>query len=270
MKLSPSEIQSFQREVSNYFAVHRRDMPWRDDTRPYYVVVSELMLQQTQVDRVRPKFQAFITEFPSFDALAHAPLGKVLEQWVGLGYNRRAKFLHNLAKQVVAKYNGKLPDNIEALCALPGIGPNTAGAIMAYAFNKPTVFLETNIRSVLLHHFFEGKMEVSDGELRETAAAVLPPDNPREWYWALMDYGTYLKKTHGNNISRTKAYRKQSAFHGSLRQVRGQIIRALTIQPLCPDELAQQIPDARLPEALAALLAEKLITADDNRVQLAE
>ena len=125
-----------------------RDMPWRDDTRPYYVLVSELMLQQTQVDRVIPKFDAFITRFPDEAALAAASLADVLTLWSGLGYNRRAKYLHDAAKMIMAEFSGIFPTTYDELVKLPGVGPNTAGAIMTYAYNQPVVFIETNVRTV--------------------------------------------------------------------------------------------------------------------------
>ena len=270
MTLSVQEVSAFQKVVWDHFAKHSRPMPWRENLDPYWIVVSEMMLQQTQVDRVQPKFILFVTHFPSFAHLAAAPLKEVLGLWVGLGYNRRAQFLHNTAKEVVERWNGVLPATKEELVSLPGIGPNTAGAILAYAFNQPVVFIETNVRSVLLHHFFADEKEVSETAIHEIATQVLDGAHPREWYWALMDYGTFIKKTHGNNIMRAKSYRKQSAFKGSLRQVRGQVIAALANQPLATEELEVAIPDPRLAQVMAQLKLEKLIKVEGNRVQLAE
>jgi A/G-specific adenine glycosylase len=264
------EIRQFQDEVWKYFQANRRDMPWRQHLDPYWIVVSEIMLQQTQVDRVWPKFVQFVARFPSFAALAEASLSEVLSEWVGLGYNRRAKFLQASAREVMQRHKGVLPLDMNALCSLPGIGPNTAGAVLAYAYNLPVVFVETNIRTVILHHFFSGRTQVDDAEIREIVAQALDHNNPREWYWALMDYGAHLKKTQPNNISRAKQYRPQSTFKGSLRQVRGQVICLLAVRPYARDELAQLVPDQRLPQVLAALILEKLITDHDNRVQLAE
>lgn len=245
-------------------------MPWREHIDPYWVMVSEIMLQQTQVDRVKPKFATFIATFPTVTALAKVPLAEVLKVWVGLGYNRRAKFLHSAAREIVERYNGKLPQDQKELTTLPGIGPNTAGAIMAYAFNVPVVFIETNIRSVLLYHFFATQEKVSERELLEVATAVLDMNNPREWYWALMDYGTFLKKTVGNNIAKAASYKKQSTFKGSLRQIRGQVIAVLSSGAQSQERLAEVITDPRLSQVLAHLHAEKLIVIIANRVQLAE
>ena len=147
--MDSSEFQRFLRQQGEELY---RDMPWRQDTRPYYVLVSELMLQQTQVDRVIPKFLAFITQFPDEKVLAGALLADVLKQWQGLGYNRRAKFLYESAKAVVVL--GAFPDDEAGLLKLPGVGKNTAGAILAYAYNQPGLFIETNIRAVYIHHFF--------------------------------------------------------------------------------------------------------------------
>lgn len=270
MKLASADIAVFQAKVWDYFDHHRRDMPWRDQLDPYWIMVSEIMLQQTQVGRVRPKFIAFITKFPDVQTLAAAPLSHVLAAWSGLGYNRRAKFLHAAAKEITERYNGALPRSQAELVTLPGIGPNTAGAIVAYAFNEPVVFIETNVRSVLIHHFFTDSPLVSEKALQAVAAQVVDKQRPREWYWALMDYGTFIKKAFGNNIGQAKSYRKQSAFEGSLRQVRGQVIALLVEAPRTPEALAIAVTDARLPQVLAQLAAEKLIILSANRVQLAE
>lgn len=245
-------------------------MPWRVSTEPYHIWVSELMLQQTQVDRVVPKFLAFIEQFPTVHALAAASLADVLAAWTGLGYNRRAKFLHAAAKQLVAERGGVVPNELTALTALPGIGPNTAGAILAYAFDIPVVYVETNIRSVYIHHFCEELEQVDDVLVKSLVEQTLDAAHPREWYWALMDYGVYVKKTFGNNIARSKQYKKQSQFEGSLRQVRGRVIKLLTECPLEQTMLQLAIADERLPVVLADLQREGLIATINNRVQLAE
>lgn len=183
----------FQEVVWNYWREHgRQGLPWREEPSAYNVVVSELMLQQTQVERVVPKFLEFTEQFPDFSALASAPLSDVLIAWQGLGYNRRAKYLHELAKAVV-RLDG-LPETLEELVKLPGIGKNTAGAILAYAFDQPVVYIETNIRTVYLHHFFADRFDVDDKELLPFIARTLDHSEPRAWYSALMDYGTFLKK----------------------------------------------------------------------------
>lgn len=186
------------------------------------------MLQQTQVDRVLPKYKAFIKQFPNVKKLAAASLGLVLKEWQGLGYNRRAKYLHQCAQSVCEKYQGKFPSDYEALKSLPGIGPYTAGAIMAFAYNEPIAIIETNIRTVFLHHFFSNDTDVPDADVLKLVTQTLDTGDPRRWYSALMDYGAYLKKEHGNPNSRSQNYVKQSKFAGSDRQIRGAILCALS------------------------------------------
>jgi A/G-specific adenine glycosylase len=151
--ISVATVTDFQKTVWDFYRAHRRTMPWRVEPAPYFVLVSELMLQQTQVSRVQSKFISFIRKFPTIEALAAAPLADVLGAWSGLGYNRRAKFLWQAAQDIQAK--GSFPQTVDLLMQLPGIGANTAGAIAAYAFNRPVFFIETNIRTVFIHHFFE-------------------------------------------------------------------------------------------------------------------
>lgn len=236
----------------------RQGLPWRDTPSPYNVVVSELMLQQTQVERVVPKFLSFTSLFPDFPALAKAPLSDVLIAWQGLGYNRRAKYLHELAKAVVAR--GALPETLDELVKLPGIGTNTAGAILAYAFDQPVVYIETNIRTVYLHHYFADRFDVDDKELLPVIERTLDRDEPRAWYSALMDYGTYLKKQGLGRNNASKHYKKQSKFEGSIRQMRGAILKALIARPLTLNELKTMVnADERLDKALKRLIDEDLI-----------
>jgi A/G-specific adenine glycosylase len=244
-------------------------MPWREDTRPYYVLVSELMLQQTQVDRVIPKFNAFIKRFPDEASLAQASLADVLGLWQGLGYNRRAKFLHESAKKITAEFNGVFPDSYDDILSLPGVGPGTAGAIMTYAFNQPVVFIETNVRTVYFHHFFEDGDKVSDAELRPVIEATIDHEHPREFYWALMDYGTWLKKQGAGRINQSSHYKKQSPLKGSVREVRGGIIRHLSTGDISLADLQAYYPgDVRFEPAFNGLLADGLITQTDQIVHL--
>lgn len=248
-----------------------RDMPWRQDTRPYYVLVSEIMLQQTQVDRVIPKFEAFISRFPDIDALAAASLADVLTLWSGLGYNRRAKFLHEAAKMIANDFEGKFPNTREELMSLPGVGANTAGAIMAYSFNQPVVFIETNVRTVYFHHFFDDDTTVSDTQLKDLVERTVDTEHPREWYWAIMDYGTYLKRQGAGKINKSAHYKKQSALKGSVREVRGLILKVLTQNTLTEPELREQMPDdPRFDVALAGLLRDGLVRETAGTLHLAE
>lgn len=274
--ISDQQRMLFQETVWNYYREHaRRDLPWRlpdadGNFDAYKIMVSELMLQQTQVARVVPKFEAFLREFPDVVALAKPPLAAVLIAWNGLGYNRRAKFLWQAAQASVTDHKGRIPATVTELKALPGIGTNTAGAIMAYAYNLPAVFIETNIRTVFIHHFFaDGNEPVTDAELEKLVADTLDREHPREWYWALMDYGVYVKQSVGNAARRSKSYTKQSTFQGSLRQIRGTVIRELMGGPRTKSQLAVLITDPRLDAVLADLASEKLIENHHARYHLA-
>lgn len=240
-------------------------MPWRENVDPYAIMVSEIMLQQTQVSRVLPKFDQFIQQFPDITSLATAPLSAVLSVWNGLGYNRRARFIHEAAKQVQVQ-GGTLPRTQETLAALPGIGVHTAGAIMNYAYEVPTVYIETNIRTVYLHHFFAGVVEpVRDTELLKVIGQTLDHEHPRQWHWALMDYGAYLKKTSSSVLMQSKHYKKQTVFKDSLRQMRGRIIKQLSFGPAAESILRPAVlADDRFEVALHALAREGLIECDKN------
>lgn len=249
-----------------------RDMPWRRDTDAYNILVSEIMLQQTQVDRVLPKFEAFMARFPNVAALASSPLSDVLVLWSGLGYNRRAKFLHEAAKMIVREFEGELPSSQAELTRLPGVGVNTAGAIVTYAFNRPVVYIETNVRTVYLQHFFENNSDVSDAMIREKVEVTLDRNEPRLFYWALMDYGSWLKRNGVKNIARSKHYRKQAPLEGSVRQVRGRIVRALTLGECSLDALQKAVDsgDGRFEKAYEQLLLERLIQQQGEQVRLTQ
>lgn len=252
--------ERFQHLIADKGAELWRDMPWRDNTQPYYVLVSELMLQQTQVSRVIPKFNAFIEVFPNIQTLADAPLSRVLQQWQGLGYNRRAKFLHDAAKMIVADFDGRFPDTERDLIKLPGVGKNTAGALRAYAFNQPSIFVETNVRTVYIHHLFDDDVLVNDAEIIALLEQTIDRQNPRRFYQALMDYGSDLKASGIKNNSRSRHYTKQPPLKGSLREIRGQIIRVLTRDPTSHSELSKElICDERFEPALAGLQRDGLV-----------
>lgn len=255
----------FRAQVRRYYKTQgRHDLPWRKAEADgsfdaYKIMVSEVMLQQTQVSRAIPKYHSFIEQFPRLIDLAEAPLGQVLRAWNGLGYNRRAKFIHLAAQEIVTHHQGTIPSEVNQLVALPGIGINTAGAILAYAYNQPVIFIETNIRSVFLHHFFAEEALVSDREVLIQVSKTLDIQSPREWYWALMDYGTYLKQTTDNPNKRSQHYSQQSLFKGSRRQLRGQVVRLLSRQTYDKKQLQALIGDKRLISILAELADEKLI-----------
>lgn len=261
--------EEFQELVWERGRLLYRTMPWREQPTPYYVLVSELMLQQTQVERVLPKFEAFIGQFPEITDLAKAPLSEVLKLWSGLGYNRRAKFLHEAAKAVVNMFEGAIPSTEQELVSLPGVGVNTAGAILAYAFNQPVVYVETNIRTVYFHHFFEEAENVSDAEIRVIAETMLDTEHPREWYWALMDYGSFLKRNGVRLNTKSRHYVKQTALQGSMREMRGRILKVLAQNPLFESELRAEVQaDERFEPALHALTAEGFLVEEAGRLQL--
>lgn len=185
------------------------------------------MLQQTQTYRVEPKFLQFIGLFPTLESLAAASLANVLGAWQGLGYNRRAKFLHMAAQEIVVKHGGKVPEKPEHLEKLPGIGYATACSIAAFAYRVPTVFIETNIRAVFINFFFPDQEGIHDKQLMPLVAQAVEGEDPRQWYYALMDYGVMLKKTQKNPSRQSKHHVVQSKFEGSDRQIRGAIIRIL-------------------------------------------
>ena len=267
--MEPSQQQrgEFLETLWDFYAHQARSLPWREpgsDDRfdPYRVMVSELMLQQTQVPRVTPKYHEFLKRFPTLQTLAQAELGDVLRVWQGLGYNRRAKFLWQAA-QTVAQL-GDFPDTLSALVALPGVGFNTAGAILAYAYNQPALFIETNVRTVYIHHFFHDRTDVADKEIAAVLEQTLDREHPREFYWAVMDYGSHLKATIGNLNKASKHYTKQSTFKGSRRQVRGYVIHALGSGSQTLSELQATIPDERLGHVLKDLVAEGMVRARDG------
>lgn len=219
-----------------------RELPWRGGVSPWAILVSEIMLQQTQVPRVAAVYPKWIERFPRPSALAKLSVAEVLAAWSGLGYNRRALSLHMTAKILTEEYGDAVPASEEALRKLPGIGVYTARAVLAFAFDIPSVFLETNIRTVFIRHFFSGEDAVGDGELEKIGAALLDREHPRQWYTALMDYGTWLKVHEHNFGKRARAYRAQPPFKGSERQLRGAILkRLLGASPLTVAELSHQL-----------------------------
>lgn len=238
-----------------------RDLPWRRTRDPYATWLSEVMLQQTQVVRVLDRLPRWLECFPDVSALASASTSDVLAEWQGMGYNRRALALHAAAQEICHTYDGVFPKDTAALVALPGVGPATAQGIRAFAFDLPGVYLETNVRTVFLHHFFPDTADVPDKELIPLVAATCPisaacsasasdgaahdleyakgrvhvryaepqdaSDTPRAWYYALLDYGAYLKKSIPNPSRRSRSYAKQSRFEGSHRQKRANVVRIL-------------------------------------------
>lgn len=262
--ISLEQTDNFQKRIWDYYRrAGRHDLPWRQPEPdgafdPYKILVSEIMLQQTQVTRVLPKYGQFLQAFPTVASLAQAELGDVLRIWQGLGYNRRAKYLKQAAQAVSGQ--GQFPHDLAGLVALPGVGANTAGAVLVYAYNLPALFIETNIRTVYLYHFFRDVQNVSDAVIRDILTQTLDQDRPREFYWALMDYGTYLKASVKGVNKASKHYMRQSSFEGSRRQLRGKVLRVLAASgPMSAAMLSEYIADERFDSVAADLVAEHLI-----------
>ena len=257
----------FKKTVWQYYKKNKRDLPWRrSGATPYQILVSEIMLQQTQVDRVIPKYKHFIKQFPTFAALARAKQKDVLIAWQGLGYNRRALNLKRTAESVWNTHNGRLPKETNVLIALPGIGSYTAGAIRAFAWNLPSTVIETNIRTAYLHHFFPTQKKVSDKTLLPLIEKTSDTKNPREWYAALMDYGAHLKRTLPNPSRKSAHHTTQSRFKGSLREARGAILKTLATKHISEKELQEKtgIEKGRLEKALSELEREGFIRKKRN------
>jgi A/G-specific adenine glycosylase len=269
--LSPAVIAHFRELVYDHFLHHGRPLPWRETTDPYRVLVAEVMLQQTQVERVRDKFLAFTARFPDFPSLATAPRQEVLAAWQGLGYNRRAIALQECAGAVVARHGGRLPANPLLLRKLPGIGPYTAGAIAAFAFDQPTIFIETNIRAVFIHCFCGDREQVADRELLPFITATLDTKQPRRWYNALMDYGVTLKKAHRNPARRSAHHNRQTPFAGSDRQLRGRLLKQLLAERnQSATELAVTLAEepGRVKRLLADLATEGFVAEAGERYSI--
>ena len=272
-------MRAFRRTAWSYYRDHGRDLPWRTPALklsrgkldPYPITVSEIMLQQTQVDRVIPKYGVWLEAFPNWQALADAPTGKILKLWQGLGYNRRALNLKRCAEAVVNEHAGQMPTGTRELLDLPGIGPYTASAIQAFAFNRPIVMIETNIRSVFIDHFFDDVEEVDDKDILPLIEEAIDHENPREWYWALMDYGAHLKKTNPNPSRRSKQHVQQSTFEGSNRQIRGAIVRFVTeAESITQAQLVKRLnDDPRVAENITKLEQEGFLVRQGTRIRVA-
>ena len=251
-ELTP-ELRAFVEFVAKKGRELYRNLPWRRTYDPYAIWISEVMLQQTQVSRVDGRWQRWLERFPTVDALAAAAPSDVLEEWQGLGYNRRALSVHRAA-QAISEAGGVFPQDQKELVKLPGIGPATAAGIRAFAFNLHGIYLETNVRTVFLHELYPQAEGVPDSELVPLVELTCPASvedvadtvaagadaavntaaetdetelTPRSWYYALLDYGAYLKKTIPNPSRRSKSHVKQTRFEGSHRQKRAELLRVL-------------------------------------------
>jgi A/G-specific adenine glycosylase len=269
--LPENKLLPFHHAISKYYHEHPRSFPWRETADPYRILVSEFMLQQTQTERVMKYYPRFLRRFPDFTALAGSKLNSVLEAWAGLGYNRRAIHLRLTAQKILTEHDALLPCEKEKLLTLPGVGSATAGAVMAFAFDKPVVFIETNIRRVFLHFFFQDKRGVKDAEILPLVEQTLDRDNPRNWYYALMDYGAMLKKAVANPNRKSAHYSRQAPFEGSNRQLRGRIIRELLNRETMGRKQLVDLLDtdaARATKILQALESEGFLVCSGDIIRL--
>jgi A/G-specific adenine glycosylase len=256
------DIEEFRKVILSNYEEAGRVFPWKGNVSPWGIMVSEFMLQQTQTERVVPYWKRWMEIWPTPAALAAASMEDALREWSGLGYNRRCKFLKQCAVHIALENKGEVPDTPETLLSLPGVGPYMAGAIACFAYNYPSVFIETNIRSTIIHFFFPGRTGVRDSEIFPILQAVLVRDNPRLWYYALMDYGAALKKITANPGRRSAHYARQSPFKGSLRQARGKVLRTLAAEgALNAEEIGVKggLKREELYKALEALKKESMV-----------
>jgi len=249
--LSPAQITSFRRKILAFYRKHGRVLPFRETKNPYNIAIAEIMLQQTQVERVIPKYLAWIDRWPDWQKLAEASRQELLTMWSGLGYNRRALYLGDMARAIVERFGGTLPSSPEELRMLPGIGPYTANAILIFAFNFPLITIDTNIRRVLIHEL-ELPVNISRKDLEDVARTILPSRRARDWHNALMDYSRLALP---KQIKEIRPLSRQKPFAGSIRQIRGEIVRRLTKRKrISIDVLVREMERSRV----------DILTAADN------
>lgn len=268
---SSSGRRRFKAAVLRFYHRFGRMFPWRETTDPYHILVSELMLQQTQTDRVIPKYLAFVGSLPTIQSLAHAPTHEILTLWSGLGYYRRALNLKRAAQEIVSRFDGRFPNSYENLVELPGVGPYTAGAMCNFAFNTPVPIVETNIRTVYLHLLFRNRSSVHDKDIMKVVTLTTDSKNPREWFYALMDLGASLKRFRPKINHRSKHHARQSKFEGSHRQKRASLLRVLRSEPSltvaqAASRLMLQVDYAQ--GILNELSAEGFLEVKRNRYQI--
>jgi A/G-specific adenine glycosylase len=260
MRLGQKQVLQFQDMIYDHYRQCGRVFPWRSTTDPYAILVSEVMSQQTQITRVVPKYTAWMKRWPTIADLDQASLAQVLTMWSGLGYNRRAKSLLETSKVVVRHFEGILPREEKALLALPGIGRYTAAAIQAFAFNLPVVVMDTNIRTVYIATFFPKAKQVTDSELYPIIETTMDRLQPGRWFNALIDYGASMKSQGGNHATRSKSYVKQAPLKGSVREVRGYVLKQVTQGMILKrTDILNIFDEARLTKALTDLRQEGLI-----------
>ncbi|MHA2359292.1 MAG: Fe-S cluster assembly protein HesB [Candidatus Thorarchaeota archaeon] len=264
VKYSGADVSAFQERIMQWWDENARDLPWRCDSSPYNVLVSEVMLQQTQVNRVVPKYLEFLNQFPTLEVLAAADTKELLQIWSGLGYNRRALWLREAARQIMVK--NEFPNTVEELRNLKGVGPYTSRSILIFAFNKDLAAVDTNIRRVLIASGFADE-EMSSSQLQQVADDLLLKGRSCDWHNALMDYGALVITSSSTGVS---PQTKQPRFKGSTRQLRGAIIRILTkshtlsLNELISNLNSENIQCKDVNPVLNQLLAEGFVERTDN------
>jgi len=264
------EIAEFKETVLSHYRQAKRKFPWHY-ADPWGVTVSEFMLQQTRTERVIPYWENWMKLWPKPEALADASMETALRAWSGLGYNRRCRYLKESAAIIMSENGGRVPETPQALLALPGVGPYMSAAIACFAYNYPAVFIETNIRSAVIHCFFPDRNDVRDSEIIPILEAALNRKDPRTWHYALMDYGAFLKSTTTNPSRRSAHYTRQSPFNGSFRQARGKVIKALVSMGQCNAEelkLASGLEEQKLYEVLEKLKEEAFVAEDGGSYRI--
>lgn len=265
---SPAITTMFTRILYDYYHQFGRSFPWRQTSDPYAILVSEVMLQQTQTERVIYKFKEFMGRFPVIDMLAAASIEELLVVWQGMGYNKRVLYLREAAKCIVRGHGGRVPDDPALLVRLPGLGPSTAASVAAFAFNRPVAFIETNIRSVVIFYFFPEAETVTDREILPWVTTLLDRENPRKWYSAIMDYGVMLKGKFPHVTKRSAHYVRQSPFAGSDRQLRGVLLKLFLEEKSQGkhDLLARlNIPAKRISHVLDGLVKDGFLCCHGDR-----
>jgi A/G-specific adenine glycosylase len=255
-ELSERKIEEIRRGLLEWFAVNQRDLPWRHTRDPYRILVSEVMLQQTQVDRVIPYYERWLELFPTAEALADAPTAEVIKAWSGLGYNRRAVYLQKTARAVVDEHGGRFPRTRDELLKLPGVGPYTAGAIAAFAFEQDVAFMDTNIRRVVHRLAFGSDIparQATEGQVLEAAEQLVPEGFGWAWNQAMIEFGALqctqrrpacvicplqhccaafpAIQTDIAELPVGVRLKNEAAFHGSNRQFRGRVVEELRRTP---------------------------------------
>lgn len=268
VNLDQSTISSFQQKILQYYQKNKRDLPWRHTTDPYSILLSELMLQQTQVSRVIEYYTKWLHTWPTIQHLSKANRKDVLQAWIGLGYNTRGINLHKASQIIVEHYNGDVIAAMDDYKKIPGVGKYTSQAVKIFSTNADIITVDTNIRRIFIHEF-NLPQDISDSKLWSIAQYCLPKGKSRQWHNALMDYGaTYLTSKKTGISPKTT----QSTFEGSDRQIRAQILRDLLTKPLTLQDLTNQYNHSsdRLLKILEKMKKQEIIKQENKTYYLNE